>query len=59
MHDGAVSVASSFCVEELVALAQAAGADVVAARKHRPWFRVSVIADPVPPERMSGSAAAD
>jgi SAM-dependent methyltransferase len=55
VHDGAVSVAASFCLEELVALAQAAGADVVAERKHRPWFRVSVIADSVP--RNGGAAA--
>jgi hypothetical protein len=59
VHDGAVSVAGSFCLEELVALARAAGADVVAARKHRPWFRVSVIAGSVPPERPSRTAAAD
>jgi len=48
LHDGPVSVAAAFRLEELVSLARAAGANVVAGRKHRPWFRVSVVvlADP-------------
>jgi SAM-dependent methyltransferase len=48
-HDGPASVAASFCLEELVSLARAAGANVVAARRHSPWFRVSVIIDPRSP----------
>jgi SAM-dependent methyltransferase len=43
LHDGPVSVAAAFRLEELVSLARAAGANTVAGRKHRPWFRVSVV----------------
>jgi SAM-dependent methyltransferase len=42
LHDSAVSVAAAFRLDELVALARAAGAREVVARRHRPWFRVSV-----------------
>jgi hypothetical protein len=43
VHDGPVSVAAAFRLEELVSLAQAAGAEVAIGRRHRPWFRVSVV----------------
>jgi 2-polyprenyl-3-methyl-5-hydroxy-6-metoxy-1,4-benzoquinol methylase len=42
LHDGPASVASAFRLDELVSLAQAMGAREVTARRHRPWFRVSV-----------------
>jgi 2-polyprenyl-3-methyl-5-hydroxy-6-metoxy-1,4-benzoquinol methylase len=42
LHDGPVSVASAFKLDELVSLARAAGASEIVARRHRPWFRVSV-----------------
>ncbi len=42
LHDGPVSVASAFRLDELVSLARAAGASEVGARQHRPWFRISV-----------------
>jgi SAM-dependent methyltransferase len=43
LHDGPVSVAAAFRLEELVSLAGAAGASAVIGRKHRPWFRISVV----------------
>jgi 2-polyprenyl-3-methyl-5-hydroxy-6-metoxy-1,4-benzoquinol methylase len=43
VHDGTISVASAFKLEELVALAHAAGSQVLVARRHRPWFRVSAV----------------
>ena len=43
VHDGPMSVAAAFRVEELASLANAAGATVLAARRHWPWFRVSVV----------------
>lgn len=43
LHDGPVSVAAAFRLEELVSLATVAGADAVVGRKHRPWFRISVV----------------
>jgi SAM-dependent methyltransferase len=43
LHDGPASVAAAFRVEELVSLARAAGADIAIGRRHRPWFRVSVV----------------
>jgi SAM-dependent methyltransferase len=42
LHDGPVSVASAFRLDELASLAHAAGANQIVARRHRPWFRVSV-----------------
>lgn len=42
LHDGPVSVASAFRLGELASLAHAAGANQIVARRHRPWFRVSV-----------------
>jgi SAM-dependent methyltransferase len=50
LHDGPVSVAAAFRLEELVSLARAAGANTVAGRKHRPWFRVSVVVPARPAE---------
>lgn len=43
IHDGPASVAAAFRLEELVALAQSASADMAIGRRHRPWFRVSVV----------------
>lgn len=43
VHDGPASVAAAFRLEELVSLARAAGAEVAIGRRHRPWFRVSVV----------------
>ena len=43
VHDGSVSVAAAFRLEELVSLARAAGAGVAIGQRHRPWFRVSVV----------------
>ena len=48
LHDGPVSVAAAFRLEELVSLAGAAGANAVVGRKHRPWFRVSVVVPACP-----------
>jgi hypothetical protein len=43
VHDGPKSVASAFRVEELASLANAAGATVLAAQRHWPWFPISVV----------------
>ena len=43
VHDGPMSVAAAFRVEELASLANAAGATVLAAQRHWPWFRISVV----------------
>jgi SAM-dependent methyltransferase len=43
VHDGPMSVAAAFRVEELASLATGAGATVLAARRHWPWFRISVV----------------
>jgi 2-polyprenyl-3-methyl-5-hydroxy-6-metoxy-1,4-benzoquinol methylase len=53
VHDGPVSVAAAFRLEELVSFSRAAGSSVAIGRKHRPWFRVSVVI----PVCSSGSAA--
>jgi SAM-dependent methyltransferase len=42
IHDGPASVAAAFRLDELISLAEAAGAGAVVGRRHRPWFRVSV-----------------
>jgi hypothetical protein len=57
LHDGPVSVASAFRLEELVSLARAAGSNAVVARKHRPWFRVSVVV-PAGPAGVMGQEMA-
>jgi 2-polyprenyl-3-methyl-5-hydroxy-6-metoxy-1,4-benzoquinol methylase len=43
VHDGPISVAAAFRLEELVSLTQAAGSSVAIGRRHRPWFRLSVV----------------
>ena len=43
IHDGPMSVAAAFRLEELVSLVHAAGPAVLASRRHWPWFRVSVV----------------
>lgn len=43
VHDGPMSVAAAFRVEELASMAHAAGATVLAAQRHWPWFRISVV----------------
>ena len=50
LHDGPVSVAAAFRLEELVSLAYASGSNTATGRKHRPWFRVSVIIPANSPE---------
>ena len=56
LHDGPVSVASAFRLDELVSLARAAGASEIAARRHRPWFRVSVTIPANAPEIPSAGS---
>jgi 2-polyprenyl-3-methyl-5-hydroxy-6-metoxy-1,4-benzoquinol methylase len=46
LHDGPISVAAAFRAEELRGLALAAGLRNVEIRKHRPAFRLSLIASP-------------
>ena len=43
VHDGPMSVAAAFRVEELASLANAAGATALSAQRHWPWFRISVV----------------
>jgi hypothetical protein len=57
LHDGPVSVAAAFRLEELISLAGAAGASAVIGRKHRPWFRISVVVPAHAPEVSPREAA--
>ena len=50
VHDGPISVAAAFRMEELVSLTRAAGSSVAIARRHRPWFRLSVVIPAGTPE---------
>lgn len=50
IHDGPISVAAAFRLEELVSLTRAAGSNVAIGRRHRPWFRVSVVVPACSPE---------
>jgi SAM-dependent methyltransferase len=62
VHDGPASVAAAFRLEELVGLARAAGAEVAIGRRHRPWFRVSVVipfGSPDSADRRMASVAND
>jgi SAM-dependent methyltransferase len=43
-HDAAASIRQAFRPEELGALAMAAGFGDIAVRRHRPWFRLSLVA---------------
>jgi 2-polyprenyl-3-methyl-5-hydroxy-6-metoxy-1,4-benzoquinol methylase len=43
VHDGRVSVAAAFRPAELLNLARAAGAAPGSIRRHRPWFRISLV----------------
>lgn len=43
LHDGPISVASGFRAAELDTLAWAAGALRPLIRRHRPWFRISMV----------------
>lgn len=45
-HDAAASIRQAFLVEELGALALAAGFSDFQVRRHRPWFRLSLVARP-------------
>jgi hypothetical protein len=45
MHDGPVSVRAAFTREELGGLAARAGIGPVEARRHRPAFRLSLVAE--------------
>lgn len=44
MHDGPASVQAGFRVPELLNLARAAGLHAPRVRRHRPWFRLSLVA---------------
>ncbi len=50
VHDGPVSVAAAFRLEELVSLTRAAGSKVAIGRRHRPWLRVSVVVPACTPD---------
>ena len=50
LHDGPISVAAAFRLEELVSLTGAAGASAVIGRRHRPWFRIPVVVPALAPE---------
>ena len=50
VHDGAISVAAAFRLEELVSVCRAAGSNSVIGRRHRPWFRISVVIPACAPE---------
>ncbi|MBY0505079.1 MAG: methyltransferase domain-containing protein [Bryobacteraceae bacterium] len=45
LHDGPVSVEAAFHATELRALAQQAGLQAAEVRSHRPWFRLSLVAE--------------
>jgi SAM-dependent methyltransferase len=55
LHDGPISVAAGFRTEELAFLTRLAGANGAIVRRHRPWFRLSVI---VPAMRSSHAPGA-
>ncbi|MFN3323155.1 MAG: methyltransferase domain-containing protein [Bryobacteraceae bacterium] len=44
VHDGQISVEAAFRPEELLGLARRAGLADVSVRRHRPWFRLSLMA---------------
>lgn len=48
LHDGPVSVAAAFRPGELLELARGAGLENARVRLHRPWFRVSLLAQREP-----------
>jgi SAM-dependent methyltransferase len=50
VHDGPISVAAAFRLEELVSLTRAAGSHVAIGRRHRPWFRLSVVVPACSPD---------
>ncbi|HLY17333.1 MAG TPA: methyltransferase domain-containing protein [Bryobacteraceae bacterium] len=43
VHDGCISVGAAFRPMELLRLAHAAGIDPASVRRHRPWFRMSLV----------------
>ena len=43
VHDGCLSVAAGFQTEELARLARDAGLEGAVVRRHRPWFRMSLV----------------
>lgn len=43
VSDGCISVEAAFRPDELAALAKAAGAEGSRVRRHRPWFRLSLV----------------
>ena len=62
VHDGPISVAAAFRLEELVSLTRAAGSTVALGRRHWPWFRVSVVVPASSPQladRVMVSAKSD
>jgi ubiquinone/menaquinone biosynthesis C-methylase UbiE len=46
VHDGCLSVAAGFTPAELAQIAAQAGAEAVEVRRHRPWFRLSMVVTP-------------
>jgi hypothetical protein len=52
VHDGCASVAATFRADELATLARAAGADSLRVRRHRPWFRVSLVVPAINEEEI-------
>jgi SAM-dependent methyltransferase len=57
VHDGPISVAAAFRLEELVSLTRAAGCNVAIGQRHWPWFRVSVVAPARMPESIGRELA--
>ena len=57
VHDGPISVAAAFRLEELVSLTRAAGSSVAIGRRHRPWFRLSVVVPACTPESTENEMA--
>jgi hypothetical protein len=58
VHDGPISVAAAFRLEELVSLTRAAGSNVAIGRRHRPWFRLSVVVPACSPDSAAQNAIA-
>jgi 2-polyprenyl-3-methyl-5-hydroxy-6-metoxy-1,4-benzoquinol methylase len=55
LHDGPISVAAGFRTEELAFLTRAAGANGAVVRRHRPWFRLSVVVPAIPSLHAPGA----
>jgi SAM-dependent methyltransferase len=55
LHDGPISVAAGFRTEELAFLTGAEGMKGAVVRRHRPWFRLSVVVPAIPSSRAPGT----